>query len=394
MRSLPFSLWLQVCFAQVTVTIIRPASAYRALELGVDLVWLGILAASFSLLPLLLVAVVGRFADGGHERAAVTLGSALMLVAALGILIWSSSLVALLLWNAIAGVGHIVAGVGQQTMVARTDARTVDASFGVYTFAGSAGQMIGPLMITLVGGAATFPDTTLLFAGATASAVLTLVLAVVAVRGVQLTADRGQLPGRRSLRGVLGASRGRLRALFGAIAVSMVILAVIDLLTVYLPAWGVQTGNSAFAVGILLAARAFATMLSRLAIGALVRRFSRPALIVASSLVAAVAIMLLAFSVNVVAAGAVLLVAGAALGIGQPLTMAVISVTAPPGTVGMWLSIRLSGNSLGLVVIPPAIGLIAGVAGTTGVFVMLAIALLGVSGASLAGAMRDAPREE
>lgn len=383
MCHLPWFLWLHTCFLQMTVMVIRPTSAYRALELGIDAMWLGLIVAAFSILPLFLATLAGRFADAGHERAALVMGAGLMLVAAIGLL-WSASLTSLLLWSALLGVGHVLAGVGQQTLVARADPSTVDTNFGRYTFAGSIGQMLGPLMITVFGGQASLPDTTLLFA---ASAGCAGVATVFAVASALRERGRHQIrvsTGRVSSHQLLTAPRKTLRQIFGAIGVSVVILAVLDVLTVYLPAWGVETGNTASTVGILLSVRALATMLSRLGLGALVRAFGRPNLILGSTVLAAAMILVLIFSTNVVMAGAALFIVGAALGIIQPLTMAVISVAAPTGTVGLWLSIRLSGNSLGLVVIPSIAGIVGGLAGVTGVFGVLVLALTGVAGASWA----------
>src|SRR5690606_11110409 len=98
--------------------------------------------------------------------------------------------------------------------------------------------------------------------------------------------------------------------------------------------------------------RSVGTMLSRLGLGLLVRAFGRFSLIVASTIIAALSLLVLLFPVDLIAAGIVLFVAGAALGIGQPLTMAAVSEAAPAGTVGLWLSIRVTANSLGVVVIP------------------------------------------
>ena len=69
---------------------------------------------------------------------------------------------------------------------------------------------------------------------------------------------------------------------------------------------------------------------------------------------------------------AVLLVlAGFSLGIGQPLSMSIVSAAASEGTRGTWMSIRLLGNRLGQAVIPVGVGIFATGLGAGGVFAVL-----------------------
>ncbi|GGD31652.1 MFS transporter [Microbacterium faecale] len=385
MRHQPWSLLFQAGFAQGTTFLIRPTSAYRALELGIDFAWLGFLAAAFSLLPSLIATFVGHFVDRGNEHRTLVFGASLTVLSAGGLVFWSSSLMLLLAWNSLLGLGFICCVVSQQTLVAQGDPKTLDSNFGVLTFVGALGQSLGPLAITVFSGHSAFPDTTLLFVVGVCCAVVALVLAIAMRSPGRVDRSIGHVSSRPSIWEALRApSRARGRLLI-ALVVSIAILAAVDLLTVYLPAWGVEVGISATMVGVLLSVRSIATMLSRLGLGAMVRVFGRSTLIIASTLIAGIAVLLLGFTTNVLVAGMVLVVAGVALGIGQPLTMATVSLLAPPGTVGLWLSIRLTGNSLGLVLIPPAVGLVSGALGVVGVFGILAVTLAGVAGLAWAG---------
>lgn len=380
LRSQPWPLLIQVCFAQATTFLIRPSSTYRALELGIDSAWLGLLAAAFSLLPLVMAAFVGHFVDQGNTRSTLIGGATLMALAAAGLLCWSSSLTLLLVWNALLGAGFICCVVSQQTIVAHRDPKRVDANFGMFTFVNALGQSLGPLALTVLSGQAALPNTRLLFAVSVGCAVVALVLAVAMRTQDEDTGRPGEGPPRQSLRDALKTPSGTRGKLLSALVISMIVLVAIDLLTVYLPAWGMEKGISAAMVGVLLTIRSVATMLSRLGLGTMARKFGRSTLIMASTMIAAIAIFILVFTNDVVIAGLVLFVAGVGLGIGQPLTMASVSVAAQPGAVGLWLSIRLSGNSLGLVVIPPVVGLVSGALGVTGVFGILAGTLTGVAG--------------
>jgi MFS family permease len=165
----------------------------------------------------------------------------------------------------------------------------------------------------------------------------------------------------------------------GALLVSMLVLAAVDLIQVYLPALGVERQLPASVVGTLLAIRAGATMLSRLGLSRMTARVGRDRLIIVSSLVAAGAVAVLAFPVSPVVLGGALLVAGFALGIGQPLTMSVVTLNAPTGATSTWLGLRLTANRFGQSAIPALVTVVAGVAGTGGVFVATSVGLLATS---------------
>ena len=69
---------------------------------------------------------------------------------------------------------------------------------------------------------------------------------------------------------------------------------------------------------------------------------------------------------------------GLGLGAGQPLTMSWLAEATPPGLRGRAMSLRLTGNRLGQVLVPSVVGLLAVGAGASGVFWLTAMALAGV----------------
>ncbi len=382
MKNLPWILLFHAVFLQLAAYIVRPAAAYRALELGVEPAYLGLIAASFAIVPLFVAVLVGRATDAGREPAVLGIGAVLMVGAGVGLILWSSSLGMLLLWNVILGLGHLMSVIGQQSRIARGNAKKLDSAFGLYTFAGSAGQAIGPSLIIVFGGGQVVPDTTALFAAYTVSCTLMMVLTIFLVRQKPGTGPAAAPPPKKLKNALLDTTPESRKQLFGAMAVSMMVLAAVDLIAVYLPALGVERGIPAAAIGILLTVRAVATMASRLYLGRLVARVGRSELIAASTALSALALGGLAAPIPVWAMGAVLVVAGFALGIGQPLTMTVISLAAPPGTRGTWLSLRLGANRFGQSGVPAAVGFVAAAAGVAGVFGTTAVTLAIVSGAS------------
>jgi MFS family permease len=76
------------------------------------------------------------------------------------------------------------------------------------------------------------------------------------------------------------------------------------------------------------------------------------------------------------------LLLGLGLGVGQPLTMSWLAELAPAGQRGRALSLRLTGNRLGQVLIPSTVGLLAAGVGSAGVLWATAAALALVGAAA------------
>ena len=68
---------------QAVTFLLRPTAAYRAIELGVSPALLGLLVASFALVPLLLALPAGDLSDRYGEAAVMLVGTVVMAGAAL-----------------------------------------------------------------------------------------------------------------------------------------------------------------------------------------------------------------------------------------------------------------------------------------------------------------------
>ncbi|MEU5397801.1 MFS transporter [Streptomyces sp. NPDC005963] len=375
----PAALLCHAFLLQLAAYIVRPTSAYRAIELGVNPQLVGLIAASFALIPLVVAVSIGRWNDRGHVKLSLVIGGVLMTGAGLGVHFWSDNLTSLLIWNAVIGLGHLLAIVGQQTLVAQLGREKLDSAFGTYTFVGSLGQAAAPLVLAAVGGSAVLPDTGLLFAIYTSTCAI--LLCVTGLLPSTRQADR-HLGHEHSLRSALHVPKTTRRTMTGAMLLSMLVLAAVDLIQVYLPALGVEREIPSATIGVLLAVRAAATMASRLGLARLATRVGRTRLAYGSTLVAGAAVAALAAPVPIVVAGVLLAVAGFALGIGQPLSMSIVTAAAPAGTTSTWLALRLSGNRVGQSVIPVVLSAFTGSIGTGGIFVITGIGLLGTAAAA------------
>jgi sugar phosphate permease len=83
----------------------------------------------------------------------------------------------------------------------------------------------------------------------------------------------------------------------------------------------------------------------------------------------------MAFASDVYLLGALVLIAGFSLGVGQPLTMSLISQATKPEERAIAVSARLTGNRFGQFIIPAGAGLLAASSGTSAVFIGLSILL-------------------
>ncbi|MFU8875571.1 MFS transporter [Micromonospora sp. SL4-19] len=224
------------------------------------------------------------------------------------------------------------------------------------------------------GGDRPIPDTRAIFLGATVLAVPLLVAAA-------LLRPSGH---HRRVAGSAAGGMGdllRQPGLVRALTVSCVVLAAVDITLVYLPALGAERGIAAGSIGVLLGVRAVASMASRLLLGRLVAAVGRRALLIGTVALSAGGLGLLLPPLPFWAMAVVVTVAGLGLGAGQPLTMSFLAEVAPPGLRGRAMSLRLTGNRLGQVLIPSAAGVLAAGAGAAGV---LACTAAGLTGAAVA----------
>jgi MFS family permease len=373
-------LLLHSALTQVVTFVLRPTSAYRAIELDVPTAWLGALTASFAIVPLVLAVPSGQATDRFGERRVMLIGSVLMVLAGGVFAMERGGAAGLVLGSVVLGTGHLFSVVGQQAAVANTAGPgRFDTAFGYYTFAASLGQAIGPGLITLIGGSGALPDTRPIFLTATVLAALL----VVCTAGLRIPV--------REHRATAGESGGmgallRLPGLVRALVVSCVVLSAVDITLVYLPALGADRGLAAGVVGMLLTLRALASMTSRLFLGRLVAWVGRRRLMITSVALSAVAMAAVAVPMPTAGTATLVVLLGLGLGVGQPLTMSWLAEVAPAGLRGRAMSLRLTGNRLGQVLIPSAVGLVAAGVGAAGVLWATAgaLALVGAAARRLA----------
>lgn len=365
-----------VMLTHTALNLARPLISYRTIAVGGDAFEIGLVTAAYALLPLVIAVSVGRFTDrAGRITWLGGLGALILSVGGFSLAL-SGGLFGLALASTVMGVGHLLCMVAAQALIARhSRPEDLDRDFGWFTAAASLGQLIGPLISGAILDDASGPallsatSTALVVAGIVASLGV-LPLLPVRLRPIRRTAEQKAAP--------LVPARDllRRRRMPSALLTSLALLTAVDLLTAYLPLIAETRGISPMLVGVLLSLRAGASLLSRLILPWMLRRWSRKALIVASTSVSGVALALVALPTSgFVVLAVVLLVGGFLLGVGQPLTMAEVTTLAPEGARGAALALRIWGNRMGQVAIPAAAAGVAGVVGAPGALLFSALVL-------------------
>jgi len=370
-------LLLSAVAVQVVVAIVRVTTSYRVVELGLPVIWLGIISAAYAILPALIALWLGRFIDRGHDALATWIGAVLTVVACAGLLASGASKAMLLAFTAVLGIGNLFAIVSQQILCVRCSRmHSRESVFGNYMVACAVGQGLGPLIVGWAGGDATVPPTQFLFGAGFAASVAGLAFAFAirparhrggSQRGKELTPVRELL---------------RLPGLWPVMLASVITVTAADLIVIYLPLLGAERMIDVNAIGGLLTARAVASMVARLIYARLIVAVGRVPLMVASLIGAAVAFGCVAIPMPIILLYAATASTGFTIGIATTITVTTIVAMTAAGTRGTANSLRVTGNRIAQVAVPFGASLVAAVAGAGGIFVIIAASLV-VSGAAV-----------
>ncbi len=354
---------------QVVISIMRVTISYRALELGLSAVWLGVITAVFAILPIVFAVQVGRFIDRGNDARTTWIGTGLLVAACVGFAL-SPSLAMLLTFTSILGIGHMLVTITLQVLCTRHGgAGAVDRMLGNYMVANAVGQGVGPYIVGWAGGSASIPPTEFLFMLGTAGACVAFACSLM------LRSGPGRKQHAQAKTPVPVGEILRLPGLLVVMFVSVTTVAAQDLIVVYLPLLGTERGLPVDAVGMLLAVRAVASMLSRFLYSRLNDLMGRRRLMIVSVFASAVSYAALAAPLPLPAMHVTMAVAGFSLGISITVTIASLLVLATEHAVGTANSLRILGNRIGQFVIPFLAGLIAAATGVGGIFLIIGISL-------------------
>lgn len=369
--------WVQRALVNSTLTqaaiyVIRPMITYRALEVGLTPGEIGVIAALYALFPVLLALQFGTWVGKVGESKFLVVGASTMALSAL-LFVHANSFVTLALLTAIVGLSHLACMVGGQTLIAlRSKKEDQNTNFGYYTFSASLGHFIGPLMGAWVAGSngALPRSTSAAFYLACAIAFIAIIVVIQWWRNpatVEAAHDAGTLT-----QAIAVLKKPRMKA---TVYISLVVSSAQDVLIVFIPLFGNERGFSPTAVGLILGARGATAMTSRFFLGKLTKKFDDHAVLMTSLISSLILLIGMGLSHDALIFGLTTAIAGFALGIGQPLTMANVTKITQERERAMGVSLRLTGNRLGQVIYPASAGALAGILGAGSVFYALSIAI-------------------
>ncbi|MEX5269983.1 MFS transporter [Kocuria sabuli] len=384
-------LWFLVAGALLTQTalnLVRPVTTYKLLSLEADSVTIGLVTAAYAVLPLASAMWLGRMTDRVRDLRTMVIAGALVLALGAGGLAVAPTVALVATASALLGMGHLLFTIAGQSAVARFSPEDqLDKGFGWFTAAFSAGQLLGPLLAGLLLGSGNDVDSPGRVADITLSLWLGagLSLPVVPLMLLRLRATGAERGRTRADDAVPAPVTGELEVVQDPVPrasmlrilrvpgvpshmlASLSLLAMLDILTAFLPLVGERAGVSPAWIGVLLAVRGGASILSRVLLPWLARRMSRRALLLVSLYGAGVALAAPPLLITVPWLAALFLfVGGFCLGLGQPLTMTLVSTAVPATWRGSALAVRLVGNRVGQVAMPLLAGLVAAPLGPAG----------------------------
>ena len=345
----------------------RMTTSLFALELGASAVTVGMLVASFAVLPMLLSVTAGRLIDRFGPRGPVLIGlGGVALGAVLPFL--HPSIAVLCISSPLIGTFFMLTHIAMNSVFGAygtPEERAVTFSWLALGF--SASNSVGPLI-------AGFAIETFGHAGAM------LALAVLPAVGLVLLWRR-----KRPLPRPAHAPRGgtnvldllRVPALRYTLIVSGLLAMGWDTYSFLMPVYGKAIGLTAGTIGVVMSTFALATFAVRAVLTQLVRHVRHWLLIGSAMTVAGAAYLLFPFVHSVPLLMALSFLLGLGLGASQPVIMALLYEASPHGRQGEAVGIRTTMLNTSQTFIPLASGAISVALGMAPVFALVAAALLG-----------------
>jgi predicted MFS family arabinose efflux permease len=363
-------LLLVTVLVQIVTAIIRITTSYRAVELDLSIVWLGVIAAAFAAFPIVIAVQLGRFIDRGYDALTIWTGSAILAAASGGFILFPTA-ARLVLVTAFMGIGHIMLMASQQMLCVRAakSPRAMESVFGNYMVAGAIGQGVGPYVVGFAGGAATVPPTRTLFVIACVTAVISLLIAFC----MRPRRDRPKIPSDE--KPVPVADLLRVPGLIPVVVAGVIMISASDIILIYVPLLGAERSIDVRDIGLLLSARAAASMVARLFYARMVAAAGRWPLMIASTIACAASFAALAVSAPLIVLYAIMVVMGFSFGLATTLSITIVVDLPAARARGTANTLRIMGNRLGQFVLPFGAGLLAAAIGLSGLLAGMAAAI-------------------
>jgi MFS family permease len=367
-------LLLSSFLVQTVTALVRVTISYRAVELELSLVWIGLIAATFAIFPILIAVQVGRLIDRGYDTRTAWIGALIFTLSMTGFALWPTT-AGLLLFSTVMGFGHIMLMASHQMICVRVAGpKSLETVFGNFMVVTAIGQGFGPYVVGWMGGSAPIPPTQPLFviAAACAAAAVVFTLMMKPARIASASKNEGDI--------VPISQILRIPGLVAVVAAGVVMVAASDTVVVYIPLLGAERNIDVHDVGLLLTVRAAASMVARLFYARMVAAFGRWPLMIAGTFVCGLSYAAIAAPMPLWAMHIAIAAMGFSFGLATTLSITIVVDMTTVSARGTTNSLRIMSNRIGQFVMPFGAGLVAAAAGLGGLFLVLAAAIAAAAG--------------
>ncbi len=343
-----------------------------AVDLGAGPFETGLLFALYGLVPFLLVVSAGRIADRFDNRVLMYWGLG-GFTAALTLPFLFPALPMLFVTAPLIGFTTMLFVVATQNLIGiLSTPRTRTRNFSYYSLGESSANIAGPVGVGLSIDQFHHPVTFLFLALFTAGCGLLLIARRGALPRTGNEQEKQDTP--RSMKDLLA-----LPAMRNALLTNGVVMAGVDLFSLYMPVYARGIGLSATAIGLLIGAFGAAAFITRLAIPPITARWGERAMLTWALALSAIAFITFPLTTSPLLLGMAAFLLGLGLGCGQPLSMILAFNASPPGRSAEGIAMRLAVSYGAHVVIPPVFGAIGTGLGLAPIFWTCAMLLGGGS---------------
>jgi MFS family permease len=353
----------------------RVLLALYALKLGAQPLTIGILASTFSILPMAFSLHAGKLTDRFGARWLLTLGA---IGSALGMLVPAAipTLAAIFAAAALSGLSTTFYNVSLQNLVGLLSTPESRAHyFSNFSLVLAISSFIGPFFIGFL----------IDHYGYAVSCLGLMALSF--IPAVLLLLWGAALPGGSAKRKEKqGGVRTRIAepGVIRLLATSGLVQSGLDMFQFYMPVYGHSLDLSAGAIGVIVAMYSAAAFVVRSVMPYLLKKFSADTVLAYAFYLGAASFLMVPFCHSVVLLCVVSFAFGIGMGVGQPITMMMTFSSSAEGRSGEALGLRLSVNHLTRVVGPVLFGWAGSAFGLPSIF--WANALLLASGGALTSA--------
>ncbi len=345
-------------FSMTAVRAGRVLLALYALHLGAQPLAVGVLAATFSVFPMLLSLPAGRFADRFGSRWPLIIGA---VGGACGMLApyLVPRMPALFVAAAMNGFAFTFFNVALQNLVGLLSAPDERArNYSNFSLALAVASFVGPLMVGF----------SIDHSGYGYACLYVVAVSLVPVSLLALT--RVAVPRAKSASARTGSIREALArpGVWRVLATSSLVVTGIDMYQFYLPIYAYSIDLSASVIGSVLATFSAAAFVVRLIMPRLLKTWSEETLLAYSFYLGAASLMLVPLFKSALVLALVSFLFGAGMGCCQPITMMLTFSRSAEGRSGEALGLRLTVNHLTRVIGPVVFGSIGSAFGLFAVF--------------------------